>query len=91
MFVNSIIFLVTFFKKIILFTVEHVPTNTIVHLDKYFINIVKLYAGGGFVIRLIIMDMEFVKIEDKVGLVEVNTTAAGEYVRKIESQIRLIK
>ena len=76
MFVNRISFLVTFSRKIILITVEHVPTRTAVQLAKYLIKIVKLYARGGFVIRLVVMDMEFETIEDKVGLVEVNTTAA---------------
>ena len=52
MFVNSIPFLVTFSRKIILITVEHVPTRTVGQLSKYLINIVKLYARGGFVIRL---------------------------------------
>ena len=74
MIVNSIPFLVNFSRNIILITVEHVPTRTTVKLDKSLINIVNLYARGGFVIRLVLMDIEFEKIKDKVVLVEVNTT-----------------
>ena len=80
MFVNSIPFLVNFSRNTSLVTVENVPTRTAVQLDKYLMNIVKLYARGGFLIRLVLMDTEFEKIKDKVGLVEVNTTAAREHV-----------
>ena len=37
------------------------------------------------------MDMEFEKIKDKVGLVEVHTMATREHVGEIERQTRLIK
>ena len=79
MFVNSIPFFVTFYIQIRLITVKYVPTRTVVQLAKYLMNTVKLYARGGFVIRLILMDMEIETIKDKVGLVEVNTTAAIEH------------
>ena len=59
MFVKSIPFLVTFTRKIILITVDHVPTRTAVHLDKSLMNILKIYARDSFVIRLVLMDMEF--------------------------------
>ena len=48
MFVNSIPFLVNFSRNTRLVTVENVPTRTAVQLDKYLMNIVKLYARGGF-------------------------------------------
>ena len=91
MFVNSIHFLVNFSRSIRLITVEHVPTRTRAQLAKSLMKIVKLYARGGFVIHLVLMDMEFETIKDKVGLVEVNTTAAREHVGEIERHIRLIK
>ena len=46
-------------------------------------NLVKLYERGGFVISLVLMDMVFEKIKDKVGIAEVNTTASIEHVREI--------
>ena len=91
MFVNSIHFLVNFSRSIRLITVEHVPTRTRAQLAKSLMNIVKLYARGGFVIHLVLMDTEFEKIKDKVGLVEVNITAAREHVGEIERHVRLIK
>ena len=54
-------------------------------------NTAKIYARGGFVIRLVLMDMEFEKFKDKVGLVEVHTMATREHVGEIERQTRLIK
>ena len=50
--------------------------------------IVKLYALGGFRVRVILMDMEFEKVKDEVELVELNTTAAREHVGEIERSIR---
>ena len=38
-----------------------------------------------------LMEKEFDKIEDLVGLLEANITAAREHVGKIEGEIRLIK
>ena len=52
---------------------------------------VKSYARGGFVTQLFLMYMEFEKVKDKVGLTEVNTTAAREHVAKIERKNRLEK
>ena len=49
------------------------------------------YARGGFVVNLMLMDQEFKKIKDVLPLVEVNTTAAREYVPEIERHIRTIK
>ena len=49
------------------------------------------YAHRGFVIDLVLMDMEFGKVREKLEIIEVNTTAAREHVREIERQIRLIK
>ena len=54
-------------------------------------NIVKLYTRGSFVIRLFLMDMEFEKIKDNVGLAEVNTTAARDHMGEIERHIHLVK
>ena len=53
MFVNIILFLVNFSRNVRLITVEHIPTRTEVQLVKLLMNIFKLYARGGFVIRLV--------------------------------------
>ena len=91
MFVNGIPFMITFSQNIRLVTTEHVPTRTARQLAKSLMKVVKLYARGGFVVRLVLMDMEFDKIKDLVGLVEVNTTAAREHVAEIEQEVRLVK
>ena len=49
------------------------------------------YARGGFVVNLMLMDMEFDKIKDVLPMIVVNTTAAREHVPEIERQIRTIK
>ena len=50
-----------------------------------------MYAKGGFIVRLALMDKEFDKVEDLVGLLETNATAAREHVGEIGKEIRLIK
>ena len=49
------------------------------------------YARSGFIVNLMLMDMEFENIKDVLSMVEVNTTAAQEHILKIERQIRTIK
>ena len=72
-------------------TAEHVPTHIARRLAKLLMKVVKLYAHGGFVVRLVLMDMEFDKIKDLVGLAEVNTTATHEHVAEIEREVCLVK
>ena len=50
----------------------------------------QLYARGDFIIRVIIMDIEFERINDNMGLVDANTTTAREHVAEIERGIRLL-
>ena len=91
MFINGIPLLVSFSRNIRLITREYVPTCTAGQLGKSLMRIVKLYARGGFLTHLVLMDMEFEKVKDKVGLLKVNTTEAGEHVAEIERKIRLLK
>ena len=65
MFVNSITLLATCSGNVRLLTVEHVPTRILVQLAKSLMNIVKLYARGGFVICLVLIDMEFEKLRTR--------------------------
>ena len=80
MFVNGIAFLVSFSRNIKLLTVEHVPNRTVGQLSKSTVKIVKLYAKGGFQVKVVLMDKEFDKIRDAVGHLEINTTAEREHV-----------
>ena len=91
MFVNDVQFSVTLSRDIRLFTAEFLPSCTAKQLISSLNNIVKFYARGGFVVRLVLMDMEFEKIKHVFDKVEVNTTAAREHVGEIERGIRLMK
>ena len=44
----------------------------------------QLYARGRFIIHVILIDMEFEKVQDELGLVQVNTAAACEHIGDIE-------
>ena len=57
MFVNGIQFLVTFSQNIIFITCKYVPTRIAGQLAKSLMKAVKLYARGGFVTRLVLMDV----------------------------------
>ena len=49
------------------------------------------YTCGGFVVNLMLMNMEFEKIKYVLPMVEVDTTAVREHVLEIECRIRTIK
>ena len=91
MFVNGLPFLVTRSRDIRLNTIEFIPSRTARQLSSSLTKIVKIYARGGFIVRLVMMDMEFEKIKDEFTQVVVNTTAAREHVGEIERVIKFIK
>ncbi len=82
-FVNSIAFLTTLSQKLWLAMAEQLPTRTAKQLNSSSTKIVRLYARMGFIVRVMMMDQEFNKIEDGNNMVEINTTAACEHVGKI--------
>ena len=51
-------------------------------MAKSLLEIVKLYAIGGFVVRNVLMDGEFEKVKPEVELLEINISAAREHVGK---------
>ena len=48
---------------------------------------IKLYERGGFIIRVILTEMEFEKVSDKLGKLEANIVAIQEYLGKLEKKI----
>jgi hypothetical protein len=60
-------------------------------LNSSITKIVQLYAPTGFIIKVVMMDQEFNKIEDNIKLVEINTTTAHKHVGRIKQLIRTIK
>ena len=91
MFVNDVHFLVTLSRDIRLFTAEFLPSCTAKQVSSLLNNIVTFYARGRFVVRLVLMDMNFEKIKDNIDKVEVKTTAGRKHVGEIERGIRLMK
>jgi hypothetical protein len=90
-FVNSIAFLTTLSQKLRLRRVEQLPTRKAKQLNSSLTKIVRLYAWMGFIVRVVMMDWNFDKIEDETDMVEINTTAARGHVGKLELFIRTIK
>ena len=60
--------------KIKLVTAEYMPNRKAGQLAKSLRKIVNLYARGGLIVRLALMDKKFDKVKDLVGLLETNTT-----------------
>ena len=49
-----------------------------------------MYARGCFIVRLCLMDRAFEPVKELVPIVEINTTAAREFVGLIERRIRVV-
>ena len=58
-FVNGNVFMITSERNIKFATVEHIPIQTTDNISKSLNIVVKLYGQGGFIIRVILTDMEF--------------------------------
>ena len=91
MFVNGLPFFITRSRDIKLISAEYIPSRTAKQLSSSLTKIVKVYARGGFIVRLVLMDMEFEKIKDEFDHVVVNTTAAREHVSEAEKAIQDVK
>ena len=46
--------------------------------------VISLYARGGFIVNLALMDKEFDKVQEHLPFLQINTTAAREHVGEIE-------
>ena len=66
MFVNGMPFLITLYRRITMLTVEHIPSRTDKQLGSLLTKMVHLYARGGFVVSVVLMDQEFDKIVNDV-------------------------
>jgi hypothetical protein len=72
-------------------TAEFLSSRTVDRLVSSLNTVRAIYRRGGFLVRVALMDMEFVKLEDKSEWVLINTTAAREHVTDIERSIRTVK
>jgi hypothetical protein len=91
MFINSLLFLVTSLRGISLVMIEFLPSRTAKGLALTVERVLEVYARGGFVVQMMMMDMEFKKLVDLLRNVTINTTAAREHVGEIEQKIQGIK
>ena len=64
MFVNGISFFITFSRDIRLISAEYIPSQNAATLSHALTKVVRLYARGGFIVHLVLMDMEFECIKD---------------------------
>ena len=84
MFVSGVPFLVTLLRKIKFRTTQFLPKRTARKLASSLTKVLMLYARGGFIVNLALMDKEFDTIKEFVPFLEVNTVAAREHVGEIE-------
>ena len=91
MLVNGLLFLITLYGKIKMFTAKYIPNQTYAQIIRSLNKIVKLYERNGFVVNVVMMDMKFENNSDKIGNTEVNTAAAREHVGEIERGVHVIK
>ena len=66
MFVNGVSFLITLSRRIKLYTVEHIPNHTGPVLANSLKKILNVYTRGGYMVKVILMDMESEKILAKL-------------------------
>ena len=72
-------------------TVEHITSITSKQLSKRLNKIIKLYGRGNFGICVILTDMEFEKVAEILGNVEVSIASSREHVGDVERRIRIAK
>ena len=63
-FVNGVAFLKILSTKIRRVTAEHITTRTSKQLVNSLSKVVSIYARGGFLVNIILMDQEFDKVKE---------------------------
>ena len=81
----------TFSRQIKFRTAEFVPKRTARSLANHIRKVLMLYARGGFIVNLALMDKDFDAVKDHIPFLQINTTAAREHVGEIEREIRTVK
>jgi len=93
MFVNEIPFLVTKSRNIHLGTVSALENRSSATLMKAIRPVLNIYRRGGFTVRTMLMDGEFIPIRGELATlgVALNETGRDEHVGDIERYIRTVK
>ena len=76
MYVNINMFMITSARKIKFITIEHIRSRTYDQILKTLNKMINLYGRGGFIIHVILMDLEFEKVANLMVNVEVKISAA---------------
>ena len=63
-FVNGVLLLTTLSRKIRLVTAEHITTVTAKQLGSSLTKVVNLYARGGSLVNIILMDQDFIRLKN---------------------------
>ena len=80
MFVGGTTFLIILSRKLNFVTDKNIPSWMEYHLSKILNELIKLYGRVVFVLRAILVDVEFQKITYKLGYLEVNIAVTQEHV-----------
>ena len=83
--------MITYGQGIGLITTEIMPHCTAYQFACNLKRIISLYSSTGCTIQTILIDMELNKVTPEIPEVAVNTSAALEYVAKVERRIRVVK
>ena len=79
--------MVTFLRKIKFRTAEFIPKRTAILLAKPPKKVLMLYARGGYIVKLALMDKESDAVKDHLPFLEVNTTSTREHVAEIKREL----
>ena len=82
-FVNGYEFMVPSARNLSLLTIEHIPIQIYEQLSKILNKLINLYGRDSFIIRVILMDMKFEKVDEILGNFEVNIEVSREHMGKL--------
>ena len=72
-------------------TGKHIPSQKAGQISKILNKVIKLYERGCFMICIILMDMEFKKVVEKLRNIEVDIGEAQEYIGEVKRKIIKVK
>ena len=72
-------------------TAEFIPKRPVILLAKSLKKSLLLYARGGYIVKIALMDKYFDAVKEHLPFLEVNTMAARDHVAEIERDLRQVK
>ena len=83
--------MITLSRNIRSATVQCMRVQTAGHLSNALDKVCKLHGSSGYIVDVMLMDMEFDPVAAKMPHITVNTVAAREHVAEIEHEICVVK